>query len=160
MAATRPAAHRQHQHDEIRYCERCGISFFRGVEEQRAAGMAAASGAAVAPRFCPGCRALLPPANRERALVKWYSMRKRYGFLVRRDQPEIFVPAASLEGRGLLLPGDLVEFSPGENEQGPVALHVRVLAAAEEIEAPLDAPIDLGARRNPAARKNRANPSS
>jgi CspA family cold shock protein len=146
--------------DEIRYCDRCGISFLWPVEEQRAeAAVDAAQSAetlpAVPPRFCPGCRLLLPAPGRERGMVKWYSMRKRYGFVVRRDQPEIFVPGAALVGVRILQPGDLVEFSIGANEQGPVAQDVRLIASAAQVDLPLPTIEQPRARVNPAARTRR-----
>ena len=128
------------QADEMLYCERCGISFLWTVEERTLPdGANAAAGEAHAPavdaqerppRYCPGCRALLPQPARERGLVKWYNIRKRYGFVVRHNQPDIFVPAASLRGARFLQTGELVEFSVGANAEGPIAEDVRVLRAA------------------------------
>ncbi len=111
--------------DAIGYCGRCGISFFWSIEEQK---RAQEQGQAVrAPALCPGCRALLPPDGRERGMVKWYNIRKRYGFVVRAAAPDIFVPAASLRGVRFLQTGDLVEFSIGRNAEGPIAEAVRLL---------------------------------
>lgn len=109
--------------DETRYCERCGISFIYSSEEQRGDYAAGRS----APTHCAGCRVLLPPHGRERGMVKWYSPRKRYGFVVRQNQGELFLPASSLQGRIAPQPGDLVEFSVGENERGAIAVDVQVL---------------------------------
>ena len=111
--------------DEIRYCDRCGISFLWCIEEQ------AADRAAPAPNHCPGCRVLLAPADRTRGLVKWYNIRKRYGFIVRNGEPDLFVPAAALTGPRFLQTGDLVEFSLGENQEGPIALGVTLLQRSE-----------------------------
>lgn len=126
--------------DEMLYCERCGISFLWTVEERMPReGARAPAGEARPPivdtqerppRYCPGCRALLPQPARERGLVKWYNIRKRYGFVVRQNQPDIFVPAASLRGARFLQSGDLVEFSVGSNAEGPIAEDVRVLRGA------------------------------
>ena len=107
--------------DQIRYCDRCGISFLWSAEEQ------AQHGTNAAPTHCAGCRTLLPENGRVRGLVKWYNVRKRFGFIVRHDQPELFVHGSALEGGGRLSPGDLVEFSIGESERGPAAQAVRVL---------------------------------
>lgn len=60
-------------------------------------------------------------------MVKWYSMRKRYGFIVRQGQPDLFVPASSLRGVRVLSSGALVEFSLGANAEGPIAEQVDVL---------------------------------
>ena len=123
--------------DEVRFCERCGISFVWTIEEQKqlAAGQGADHKAApAAPVHCPGCRRLLPAPGRERGQVKWYNVRKRYGFIVRNGQPDIFVSAAAIRGRRILHPGDLVEFSIGENSSGPAAEAVTVLSPAAQAE--------------------------
>ncbi len=109
--------------DRIRYCERCGISFLWSSEEQ----VAQDDAAPTPPARCPGCRVLLPPPGRERGLVKWYNVRKRFGFIVRKEQPELFVHGSEVSG-GRLHPGDLVEFAVGENERGLAAKAVTVLA--------------------------------
>ena len=120
--------------DQIRYCERCGISFLWSVEEQRELrrqGEGPGQGNHAAPIYCAGCRLLLPAPGRERGLVKWYNHRKRYGFLARRDQPEIFAHGSDIEGARGLRPGDLVEFSVAAGERGPSAKAITVLAHGE-----------------------------
>jgi CspA family cold shock protein len=111
--------------DEICYCDRCGVAFLWTAEEQRAAVRAA-------PLHCPACRMLLPPAGRERGMVKWYNTRKRFGFIVRREHPEIFVHGADLVEGGSLRPGDLVEFDIAEDDRGPAAKAVRVVGRAAD----------------------------
>jgi CspA family cold shock protein len=115
--------------DQLRYCERCGISFLWTAEEQRAADHS--QGTPPAPDHCPGCRLLTPAAGRERGVVKWYNFRKRYGFIVRRDQPEIFAHGSELEGSGGLRPGDLVEFTASDSDRGPIATAIRVIGHTE-----------------------------
>ena len=125
------APHRTAIEDDLRFCERCGISFVWTIEEEKQAeriGLPASN-------LCPGCRALLPAPGRERGQVKWYNVRKRYGFIVRNGRPDLFVPAAAIRDRRMLHPGDLVEFSLGENAGGPVAEAVSVIAPAAQ-EAP------------------------
>lgn len=114
--------------DETRYCENCGISFVWTREEQRQlAATAAADQALLAPPLvCPGCRVLLAAAPRERGLVKWYHRRKGYGFVSRLDQPDLYVHRSMVAG-GSLAPDDLIEFTVGANEQGPMADAVHVL---------------------------------
>ncbi|MGL4651338.1 MAG: cold-shock protein [Caldilineaceae bacterium] len=147
--------------DEILYCDRCGISFLWPVEEQRAPESAipdapsAPANTPDAPRCCAGCRMLMAAPQRERGMVKWYSMRKRYGFVVRRDQAEIFMPGSSLVGVRLVQPGDLVEFAIGANEQGPIAEAVRLVASAAEIDVPLAESETRRTPHNPAARTRR-----
>lgn len=112
--------------DQIRYCERCGISFLWTAEEQREARIAQEQGAQP-PTHCPGCRLLLPAAGRERGLVKWYNHRKRFGFVIRRDQPEIFAHGSDIEGARSMRPGDLVEFRVEAGERGPTAKEITIL---------------------------------
>lgn len=112
------------QHDETLFCERCGISFLWSMEEQKA------GAGQPPPNLCPGCRQLLPPPHRERGLVKFYNTRKRFGFLVRRNAPELFVHGSALAGVGRLAEGDLVEFGVVETERGPAADAVRLLERA------------------------------
>ncbi len=119
--------------DQICYCDRCGISFLWSAEEQRT--QTRIDGSPNAPTHCAGCRQLLPAVGRERGLVKWYNFRKRYGFLVRKDHPEIFAHGSELETTGAsgqaLRPGDLVEFSVAQSERGPVAKSIRVIDHTE-----------------------------
>ncbi len=127
LSAARATGKRELE-DEIRYCERCGISYLWTIEEQK---LATHGASAAAPEFCPGCRVLLAPANRIRGMVKWYNIRKRYGFIVRQGEPELFVPAAALRGPRFLQTGDLVEFSLGENQEGPIAQDVTLLQRSD-----------------------------
>ena len=112
--------------DQVRYCERCGISFLWTAEEQRQT-RAQENAPAMQPTHCPGCRLLIPAAGRERGLVKWYNHRKRYGFLVRRDQPEIFAHGSDIQDATSLRPGDLVEFSVDKGERGPAAKEITII---------------------------------
>ncbi|CAN5695415.1 hypothetical protein BH10CHL1_BH10CHL1_24410 [soil metagenome] len=119
--------------DETLFCERCGISFLWSVEEQNQ-GVQADGQAAKVLRYCPGCRHMLPAESRERGLVKWYNAHKRYGFITRRHDPELYMHGSQLQDQRRLFPGDLVEFSLGANERGPAAQNIQVLerAPAEE----------------------------
>jgi CspA family cold shock protein len=116
--------------DQTQYCENCGISFLWSAEEQKALA-AQTKGSSTPPRLCPGCRVILPAAGRERGLVKWYNHRKRYGFLVRRDHPELFAHGSDLINAKSMRPGDLVEFSVATGERGPMAQEIVVLANGE-----------------------------
>ncbi len=115
--------------DETLFCERCGISFLWSVEEQNQS-VQASGHAATAPTHCAGCRQLLPALTHERGLVKWYNAQKRYGFITRRHDPELYIHGSQLQDQRRLLPGDLVEFSIGANERGPAAQVVQVLERA------------------------------
>jgi CspA family cold shock protein len=112
--------------DQIRYCERCGISFLWTADEQRAARAQEEIGSA-APSHCPGCRLLLPDAGRERGLVKWYNHRKRFGFLVRREHAEIFAHGSDIQGANSMRPGDLVEFTVVMGDRGLAAKEITIL---------------------------------
>lgn len=116
--------------DQIRYCERCGISFLWSTEEQKET-RAQGQTQPTPPTHCPGCRIVLPATGRERGLVKWYNFRKRYGFLIRRDHPEIFAHGSDIQGTNSLRPGDLVEFSVGQSERGLAAQEIKILAHGE-----------------------------
>lgn len=116
--------------DELRYCERCGISFLWSAEEQTQTSDSTKF-KADAPVLCAGCRALLPAPGRERGLVKWFNYRKRFGFIVRRHQPELFVHGSDVLDNVGLHPGDLVEFSVEEGERGLTAKAVRMLTHGE-----------------------------
>jgi cold shock protein len=123
--------------DQILYCERCGISFLCSAEEQKEAQKEARSQEQTntpPPSHCPGCRFLLPTNGRERGLAKWYNHRKRYGFLVRKEQPEIFAHGSDIQGAHSLRPGDLVEFRVEIGERGPAAKEITIL---DHTEAPI-----------------------
>lgn len=119
--------------DETLYCERCGISFLWPREERSAPRPdIEESVASPRPRLCPGCRKLLPQANRERGLVKWYDGRKRYGFIGRSGHDDVFVHRSELLEVSRLQPGDLVEFAVVETDRGIQATGVRLLAREDK----------------------------
>ena len=123
--------------DQIRYCERCGISFLWSAEEQSAARRQAAQaetpiGSLTPPTHCAGCRHLLPQPAYERGLVKWFNYRKRYGFLIRKEHEEIFAHGSDVAGNSRLQPGDLVEFTVTQGERGLTATQIRVIDHIDE----------------------------
>jgi cold shock protein len=114
--------------DKMVTCTRCGVVFLWPVEEQRqAVTLAQGEDAPAEPELCPGCRRLAPAPGRERGLVKWYSSRKRYGFIVRADASELFAHRTQLTGIGRLQEGDLVEFGVQEGDKGAMAIQVHLL---------------------------------
>jgi CspA family cold shock protein len=125
-ARRRDPNHEPEAQDETRYCERCGISFLYSAEEQ--------AQPQKAPALCPGCRTLLPPGDRERGIVKWYNRCKKYGFITRVDNNELFAHRSQLRGFGTLHEGDLVEFAIGEGERGPMAMDIRILERAADTD--------------------------
>ncbi len=116
--------------DETLYCERCGISFLWTGEEQRTGQTLGERERDLKPTRCPGCRRLLPPPGYERGEVKWYNPRKRYGFIVRANQPDIFVHRSGIKETGHLRTGDLVEFAVSETDEKLAACDVTVVASA------------------------------
>jgi len=115
-------------HDEIRYCARCGISFVWSREEQAQP----SGGLGTKPLLCPGCRLLLPPPGRERGLVKWYNVRTQYGFIVRKEQPDLYVHRSQVAEPMPLKPMELVEFGVEQSEKGLQAVEVRRVEAEGE----------------------------
>ena len=73
----------------------------------------------------------MPASGFERGEVKWYNARKRYGFIVRANQPDIFVHRSALTGTGHLRIGDLVEFCVAETDEKLAARDVTVLVRAK-----------------------------
>jgi len=113
--------------DETLFCERCGISFIWAAEEQSQSKVDAQP-SQPQPSRCTGCRHLMPTSGRERGQIVWYNPRKRYGFIVRRDHPSVFMHGSDIEGRVRVQPGDLVEFRMGETARGPCAHEIRLLS--------------------------------
>lgn len=142
----------QHLHDEMLICERCGVSFLWTVEEQRRRDRDDPA----PPSHCPGCRHLLPPPGWERGVVKWYSTRKKYGFIVRHEGAELFAHRSRFAQPCRLHPGDLVEFRVEEGEQGPMAVDLRLLLRASEIEALAQRPPSSPAPASETRRKKRS----
>lgn len=118
---------RVEMNDEMLRCERCGVSYLWTFEEQRQNQEDAAAARDGKPVHCPACRRLLPPPGRERGLVKWYSIRSKYGFISRASGPDIFTHRSGFDGVGRLRPGDLVEFAVAEGEKGPMAVGLTLL---------------------------------
>lgn len=108
--------------DEMIICEQCGVTFLWTLEEQRYAPDMQKS-----PLYCLGCRSLLPREGRQRGLVKWYSPRKKYGFITPQSGPDLFTHRSRFQRAGRLQAGDLVEFTVEETQKGAVAVDVQLL---------------------------------
>ncbi len=113
--------------DEMMVCERCGVTFLWTVEDKRIEIVGQKP-----PSLCSGCGFLLPAANRERGLVKWYSPSRSYGFISRSDGPDLFAHRSRFDGVGRLRPGDLVEFAIEKTEKGLAAVEVRLLSRKQK----------------------------
>jgi len=65
--------------------------------------------------------------------VKWFNMKKGYGFIKGEDGEEYFVHQSSLAEGTFIRDNDLVSFEPAESEKGKQAQNVKLLKKASEI---------------------------
>jgi cold shock protein len=82
------------------------------------------------PSHCPACRHLLPAEGRRRGMVKFYSLRKHWGFVTQPDGVEVFFHRSALApGEALpLAEGELVEYAVEPSPRGPQAIDLRRLS--------------------------------
>jgi len=108
--------------DQFLYCASCSTQFLWTPVEQQQDDQA--------PDNCPACRHLLPAANRRRGLVKFYSLRKHWGFVTQPDGVEVFFHRSALApGEDLpLSEGELVEYAVEQSPRGAQAVDLRRLA--------------------------------
>jgi cold shock protein len=61
-----------------------------------------------------------------RGQVKWFNSSKGYGFIGRKDSPDVFVHYTAIVGEGYrtLTDGDVVEFQIVQGPKGPQASNV------------------------------------
>ena len=60
--------------------------------------------------------------------VKWFNVRKGYGFIEQEDGPDVFVHHTGINGTGFksVNEGDHVTFDIEQNPKGPCAVNVTV----------------------------------
>ncbi len=111
---------------EDRYlsCASCRTQFLWTAVEQQWDGDS--------PPHCPACRVLLPAQGRRRGVVKFYSLRKHWGFITQPDGAELFFHRSALEPgeEPTLREGDLVEYAVEPSPRGLHAIALRRLAQA------------------------------
>ncbi len=71
--------------------------------------------------------------TRERGIVKWFDIRRGFGFIRRQEGEDVFVHSSSLSGifSKVLQEGDEVEFFVEESHKGLRAVHVVRLPRTE-----------------------------
>jgi cold shock CspA family protein len=111
--------------DRILTCTSCGTRFV----------WTAADPAGGQPAICPGCRAVLPAPGRQRGVVKFYSVRKKWGFIVQPDGREVFFHRSAWpsEGDQALHEGDLVEYAVEATARGPQAVELALLQTGRPV---------------------------
>jgi CspA family cold shock protein len=127
--------------DKVLRCTSCGAEFVFRVEQQRAL---AAQGESEEPLLCPDCEerqreaptpsiALTdqgegrPSSAALTGHVKWFSIRKGYGFITRDDGGgDVFVHHSGIQGEDFkaLFEGQRVRFDIIEEPRGPKAINV------------------------------------
>ncbi|HSN75037.1 MAG TPA: cold shock domain-containing protein [Anaerolineae bacterium] len=110
--------------DQFLYCASCTTQFLWTPDEQQQDELA--------PDRCPACRHLLPVAGRQRGVVKFYSLRKHWGFITQPDGVEVFFHRSALAPGEELPPseGELVEYAVEPSPRGPQAIDLRRLSLA------------------------------
>lgn len=118
------------RNDRLLACASCGINFLWTPAEQQSDHEQ--------PRLCPACRHLLPAEGRRRGLVKFYSLRKHWGFVTQPDGVELFFHRSALapDEAAPLHEGELVEYAVEQSPRGPQAVDLHRLALTGTTDPP------------------------
>jgi CspA family cold shock protein len=108
--------------DRYLICTSCTTQFVWTPAEQQRDGQP--------PDCCPVCQRLLPAAGRRRGLVKFYNVRKNWGFITQPDGGEVFFHRSALAADEALPlhEGELMEYAVEASPRGPQAVDLRRLA--------------------------------
>lgn len=114
--------------DKVLECASCGTEFIFGVEQQR---VQAAQGEVEEPVLCPDCKERSAEGSSTSGTltghVKWFSIRRGYGFITREDGGgDVFVHHSGIQGEDFkaLFEGQKVSFDILEEPRGPKAVNV------------------------------------
>ncbi|MFO7742716.1 MAG: cold shock domain-containing protein [Anaerolineae bacterium] len=82
----------------------------------------------VVPVVCPSCFLDAGPLPKKRGQVKWFSSRKRYGFIAAGENEDVFFHQQQLLDNGEVEPhkGQLARFHVRRTPKGPEALNVEI----------------------------------
>ena len=110
------------ERDRLLTCESCGIRFLLTARQLRSH---SADGSSL-PDVCSGCAALNALVARQRGTVKWFNVRKGYGFLRGENGQDVFLHASGVcvPASARLRSGQAVEFIIEQSERGPIAREV------------------------------------
>jgi CspA family cold shock protein len=113
--------------DTLVTCQECGKQFVFTVEKQRK--MAERGQEVRIPETCDRCTQRTKYGGRLHGHLKWFSLEKGYGFIVKDDGSEIFVHRSGVARAddGTLLPleeGQEVLYEEKDTPKGPQAVEV------------------------------------
>jgi cold shock protein len=113
--------------DTLVTCRECGRQFVFTVETQRQ--MAERGLEVTIPDLCDACTQRVAYGGKFHGRIKWFSLEKGYGFIVRDDGTEIFVhrQGVPLDAEGTLPPldeGKEVLYEVMDTPKGPQAVQV------------------------------------
>ncbi|GAB4519612.1 MAG: hypothetical protein Kow0047_30870 [Anaerolineae bacterium] len=120
--------------DQLLTCEVCGVQWIWTVTEQRRIAQQTGETYPPAPSRCPTCQLLAAPPGYERAIVKWYSEQKGYGFLTLSSGQELFFHRSGITDEEIPRTGDLVQFQIEQTQRGPQAVSVTIVKRAAELD--------------------------